>query len=695
MLFGAHSIPAIADAALGRQDAAQHAVPLSAMLRCDPVFVLRLLRASEVLDRPAGETVAARVDAVIDACGPALIQAALIDTHRHAGSESAVPTPYRDFWVHSVLTAETARELSLRCGNSDPDMAHVAGLLLDVSLPLLAHSVDHSRLFAHGVDEHAFHALEHAEFGVTHAELGAALLPADWGGELADAVRFHHTDVALFGDAPELLRIARAAETLSGGGAGDAMQHAAMAHALTGLSVEHLNDAWQSACRSAAGKLVALQLADPAVAVLEGGVYRPRFAVRHADRGPDVPRVFELARDGLFTQAFPISGELEIWRRYALAAALLFDLGRPGILLAQPGTRRFAARDDAGEPGLPPLDFAHPALDAVWAGLRAGQPWYGDEAAFAGALPVSLQRLLHAGDDCVCLVLPVVSDAGVEALAVHRIPVARAAALRTCGAGVGALARACARALREAKSRERSLGELRHSMSEQYSAHTKQLRGDLHTPLGLLRHQVKSMRLKMGADSMLESELTVFADQLVRIDAVLRHFESRPPDVATATQWTDINALIEQAVHEADARALRARSITTELHFDAALPPLHLPLATMRDIVATLLDVSAAQIGSSGRIAISTADGVNVNGRLFAEIRIRDFGRGMDAARVAALFAREGGEGAGERGLAQALAQTMALGGSLSCKSAIGQGTVFQLLLPRQTRRGAATSGKA
>jgi signal transduction histidine kinase len=37
--------------------------------------------------------------------------------------------------------------------------------------------------------------------------------------------------------------------------------------------------------------------------------------------------------------------------------------------------------------------------------------------------------------------------------------------------------------------------------------------------------------------------------------------------------------------------------------------------------------------------------------------------------------------------LSHALSQIRGLGGSLSCKSAIGQGTVFQLLLPRLTRR--------
>jgi hypothetical protein len=96
---------------------------------------------------------------------------------------------------------------------------------------------------------------------------------------------------------------------------------------------------------------------------------------------------------------------------------------------------------------------------------------------------------------------------------------------------------------------------------------------------------------------------------------VLQQFESRPPDMVAAAQWTDINQLIEQIVAESDVRTFRSRAITTELHLDSALPPLHLPLAVMRDIMSALLSVSAEQCGSTGRIAVSSADGVNWNGR--------------------------------------------------------------------------------
>ncbi|MFH1814535.1 MAG: HDOD domain-containing protein [Pseudomonadota bacterium] len=697
VLSGAPSVPVIAGTALGFRPAQGEAQPLSALLRADPVLVLRLLRASEALEHPHGLSVARRIDAVIDAGGQALIRAALLDTHHWSSSVGTVPDGFRRYWSHSLLTAETARELSLRCGHSDPDEAYIAGLLLDVALPLLSVNPSYLNLLAQGHDESALAGLEAAELGVSHAEMAADLLPAGWAGELADAVRFHHADAALFHDAPELLRVARAAEELSGGGSGDAMQHAALAHALTGLPMDQLNDAWQTACRRTHSRLDALQLLDPGAPMIAGEPYRPFFeglpdpAFNPANgNDPQQSVLLDLARSGLLAQVLEPAADNDVLRAYRLAGALLLDLPMPQMLLPAHGETRFAVLDEAGEPGGIQLDLAHSGLGDLGQQLLRGLPWYCEDARQAARLPISIQRLLRPARGEACLMLPLLGDGRVEALALHRMPVSALSGLRKRAAGLDALTGATARALRMQRVQARNLGELRSSMVEQYAAHSRQLRADLNTPLGLLKHQVKSMRLKMGADSMLESELSVFNDQVIRIDTVLHQFESRPPDITAAAQWTDINQLIEQIMAETDERTFRARSITTELHLDSALPPLHLPLPAMRDIVAALLTVSAEQIGSGGgRIAVSSADGVNWNGVLHAEIRIRDFGRGMDAARVAALFASTAGEGLARPTLAHALAQIRALGGSLSCKSAIGQGTVFQLLLPRQTRRRA------
>jgi signal transduction histidine kinase len=686
VLSGAPSVPVIAEKALGLRTQQADGLSLAGMLRNDPVFVLRMLRASEALDHSAGDSAARRIDAVIDAGGQALMQAALLDTHHWSSHFATVPDGFRGYWAHSLLTAETARELSLRCGGSDPEEAFIAGLLLDVALPMLAAAPGYADLFAQGHGESFFTSSEQREFGTSHAEIGAALLPAAWAGDLADALRFHHADATLFDDAPELLRVVRAAEELSGGGSGDAMQHAALAHALTGLPMEQLNDAWQTACRHTAERLGTLRLVEEGQILQPGTPYRPQFeAVVHGAQGR--PALLELARTGLMAQILSPTPDSDVWRAYRLAGALLLDLPMPQILQPGQADTRFTAMDLPGDPGTHQFDLSHPGLGDIGRALAQGHAWFCDDVQQTARLPVSVQRFLRAAPGQACLIQPMMSDRGVEALALYRLPATQLGGIRARAAELGSLAAAAARALRTQQARTRDLGDLRRSMVDQYAAHSKQLRADLHTPLGLMKHQVKSMRLKMGADSMLESELSVFNDQVARIDLVLQQFESRQPDITAAAQWTDINQLVEQIVAESDERMFRGRGITTELHLDSALPPLHLPLSAMRDVLAALLAVSAEQIGSNGRIAVSSADGVNWNGSLHAELRIRDFGRGMDAARIAALFAAQPADTGARQNLAHALSQIRALGGSLSCKSAVGQGTVFQLLLPRQTRR--------
>jgi hypothetical protein len=85
MLSSAPSVPVIAEVALGLRALPADAGSLSSLLCFDPVFVLRMLRASEALDRPPGESAARRIDAVLDAGGRALMQSALLDTQHWSG----------------------------------------------------------------------------------------------------------------------------------------------------------------------------------------------------------------------------------------------------------------------------------------------------------------------------------------------------------------------------------------------------------------------------------------------------------------------------------------------------------------------------------------------------------------------------------------------------------------------------------
>lgn len=680
MLPGQPTLPLIADVALGRRAMPSGLRSFNALLRLDPVLVLRLLRVAGRLPEMPMDGPGPRLNAVIDACGRPLLQAALLDADDRLRSGAQGGSGYQSFWIHSLFTAEIARELALRSGRADPDEMALAGLLLDVALPLQA-SAAQTR-FSRGLGEAEMAALEVSETGMHHGEAGADLLAVPWAPDLADALRFSHADPSLFGDVPYSLKLARAAEELAGGGRGDAEQQSLLAQRLTGLDPAAVAEVMQRARLRLVelGHLLGLARVEQSSAA--GLPWCPAFDPLPASP-TEPPVVLELARAGLLAQVCDHDEEAPLWRSLDLASALLFDLPAPRVLRGDPGQ---GGRFRPGEATGLPVDFTASGLEAVWAVLASGQSWSCADMRAASALPVGLQRLLRLSAGEAAWLQPLVSDAGVEALALYRLPAAALATLNARCGELNALATASAASLRRQSGRAQALTELRDGMAEQYAVHARQLRGDLHTPLGLLRHQVKSMRLKMGADSLVDSELTVFGDQIERIETVLRQFEARPPEASVEAQRLDLNQLIEQVLAEADERLFNTRSITTELHLDSALPPLHLPLAALRELLQTLMATSADQVGTSGRIAVSTAEGINLNGTLFAEIRIRDFGRGMDAERVAALFAPDG-SASGRPSLAQALTLARALGGSLSCKSAVGQGTVFQLLLPRNTRR--------
>lgn len=687
---GLPMLPLVADVALGRRALPAALRSFNALLRLDPLLVLRLLRVAGRLPELPMDGPGARLDAVIDACGRPLLQAALLDADERTRSGAQGGAGHQSFWIHSLFTAEIARELALRTGRANPDDMALAGLLLDVALPLQAMTAP--ARFSRALGEAELVSLELDETGRHHGEAGADLLTAPWALELADALRFSHADAALFADEPDSLKLARAAEELAGGGRGDAAQQSLLAQRLTGLDEAAVAEAMRAARLRLVelGHLLGLLRVEQVSA--PGLPWCPIFDAQPAPPA-EPPVVLELARAGLLAQVCDHESEDPLWRSLDLASALLFDLPSPRVLRADPQQgRRFRAGGSPGQSMAHAMDFAASGMEAVWTALAAGQPWSCADARAASALPVGLQRLLRLSPGEAAWLQPLVSDAGVEALALYRLPASALGSLTVRAGELNALAGASAASLRRQAGRAQALTELRDGMTEQYAVHARQLRGDLHTPLGLLRHQVKSMRLKMGADSLVDSELTVFGDQIERIETVLRQFESRPPDVSAEAQRIDLNQLIEQVVAEADERLFRSRSITTELHLDSALPPLHLPLATLRELLQTLLATSAEHVGTSGRIAVSTAEGVNLNGALFAEIRIRDFGRGMDAARVAALFAADG-SASGRPSLAQALMLARTLGGSLSGKSAVGQGTVFQLLLPRNIRRPGGSTG--
>jgi putative nucleotidyltransferase with HDIG domain len=114
-----------------------------------------------------------------------------------------------DLWTHAVTVAASVKLLASRLRAGDPDEAFTSGLLHDIGRLVLAmrFKQDYWRLV--GVAEDCdVHAIEAANFGVDHAEVGAWILEA-WSlpPAIVEAVRQHH-DMTPRAGVPGLLAVA-------------------------------------------------------------------------------------------------------------------------------------------------------------------------------------------------------------------------------------------------------------------------------------------------------------------------------------------------------------------------------------------------------------------------------------------------------------------------------------------------------
>lgn len=145
-----------------------------------------------------------------DACmrlGLKRVRAAVINQHVVDGLGRTKPEGFDTsrYWQSAFATSVAARDI---CEESLPKMApdaSTAGLLCDFGIGLLAFGIPQRyagvlrQLRAPGA--RPIHEIERRELGLTHADVGAAILQ-DWKleSEIIDAVRLHHFDPLMTAD---------------------------------------------------------------------------------------------------------------------------------------------------------------------------------------------------------------------------------------------------------------------------------------------------------------------------------------------------------------------------------------------------------------------------------------------------------------------------------------------------------------
>ena len=119
---------------------------------------------------------------------------------------------------------------------------------------------------------------------------------------------------------------------------------------------------------------------------------------------------------------------------------------------------------------------------------------------------------------------------------------------------------------------------------------------------------------------------------------------------------------------------------------DASILPISGDEEGLKQVLLNLLMNASEALSSGGQVLVCTSDHVNYEGQVMVEISVADNGPGMAPEKVAGLFAPSAAgtkDAARGVGLPTSLALVKAMGGHLVCRSRLGEGTTFAILLPR------------
>lgn len=168
---------------------------LANVVRSDPAFVGRLIKAANAAGKAGLRPVASVADALkvvgVSAVRSLALSLSLLSDFR---SGKCRHFDYRRFWSHSLVRAIALQELMMVFRTIPPEEAFSLGLLArigDLALATLFPD-EYSRLLADAPDRAQLNALERDVFVMTHGELTAAMLK-DWGFPLTfvEAVLFY------------------------------------------------------------------------------------------------------------------------------------------------------------------------------------------------------------------------------------------------------------------------------------------------------------------------------------------------------------------------------------------------------------------------------------------------------------------------------------------------------------------------
>jgi putative nucleotidyltransferase with HDIG domain len=595
----------------------------------------------------------------------------------------------RGFWKHSLTSAEMARDIAIRMGHSHVEEAYLAGLLHDVGrLGLMAAAPQEYAANFHAKDDAKLCWVEQRTLQMTHAEAGASIIER-WQLDsfLADSVQYHHEPPARVANAHPLIRIVMLAHLMSSGDPDESAL--GEVGALCGLQAPDIE-----AIRSKAEAKVA-QVASALGIDLTGAddipskmsCLAPLPAVPHdatQHRLNEEMRNMVLATNAgrSFARQADIAGLLET---VSGSARILFDFNDVFLMLSDRSGQSLI-----GKPGIGQAKrLAEFSVSLTAGGLVA-------DAALARRVAIlrrngellslaeeQLLGMLRA--ECV-LCLPMTAGGRCIGVLAGSAGEQQATKLQRRERFLLAYGSQAAAALESAYSRQAEMKRRIAGIADQYQTATRKAAHEVNNPLAIIKNYLGILDGRLRKQDIVLGEVAILNEEIDRVGQIVHGLAGLRS--ASPQTGAELGRVVREVVRLFQDTEFMPPSVSIQMDLQDGETLLESSVDILKQVLMNLLKNAVEALPAGGRIEITDNGHVNRDGRLYAELRVRDTGTGIPSDILARLFSpvpsTKGGQ---HRGLGLSIVHSLVhkMNGTIMCRSN-SKGTSFDLLLPVRTK---------
>ncbi|MEJ2592840.1 MAG: ATP-binding protein, partial [Candidatus Thiodiazotropha sp.] len=209
---------------------------------------------------------------------------------------------------------------------------------------------------------------------------------------------------------------------------------------------------------------------------------------------------------------------------------------------------------------------------------------------------------------------------------------------------------------------------------------------EANNPLGIINNYLHILGMKLGEDHPVQSELDIIKEEIERVGKIILRIRDIPEDIEHLERTVDVNQLIVDLDKLFQSSLFPSHNISSTLDLDRSMPAIHTQRSHVKQILTNLVKNAVEAMEQGGSLSIVTRDNAYLNGKAHIEIQIVDDGPGIPSEIMQQIFTPvTTTKDSSHAGLGLAIVKNLMdeLSGHISCTSSAGQGTRFQLYLPR------------